>query len=145
MVDIEETNIGTGAILVNPQGKIILQQRDKKPEILNPGMIAIFGGILKKGDTVEDGLKRELNEELELDITGYRIKKLGVFIKTVEIDNIDDTIYIFVIKNVKEKSLVVHEGAGYICDWPEKILENKKLTRITRLAVETYLKYLKKK
>jgi len=48
MVDIKETNIGTGAILVNPQGKIILQQRDKKPGIVNPGMIAIFGGTLKK-------------------------------------------------------------------------------------------------
>ena len=47
MIDKEETNIGAHALLITSDGKIILQQRDNRPQIVNPGLISIFGGTIK--------------------------------------------------------------------------------------------------
>jgi 8-oxo-dGTP pyrophosphatase MutT (NUDIX family) len=139
MVDIEETNIGVHALLVTNEGKIILQQRDSDPGIVNPGLISIFGGTIKTKDSLEQGLRRELLEELELNIDNLSTTKLGTFLKTKELDGLDWVINVYVIKNVKPENLKIHEGKGYVCDFPEELLKLDKLTRITRLVLQSYL------
>lgn len=140
MVDIDETKIGAHAILINLQGKLILQKRDENEGIVNPGKIALFGGSLRKGETVLEGLKRELFEELELDISNAEICKVGTINKTKIVDGQDYEANIFIVKPVNENSLVVHEGAGYVCDYPCNLLKNEMLTRLTRMVIEKYLK-----
>jgi 8-oxo-dGTP pyrophosphatase MutT (NUDIX family) len=135
-IDIEETNIGAHAILLSRDNKIILQQRDNNPQIVNPGLISIFGGTLKASDNIEEGLKRELLEELELNTSDLSISKLGIYYKTKEIDGTDFEIHIFVIKNIDINKLKLHEGKGFFHDTIENALKNEKLTRITRLALE---------
>jgi len=139
MVDVEETKVGAHALLVNRDGKVILQQRDNNPGIVNPGLIAMFGGSLKAGDTLKSGLKRELEEELELNIESYDVKEVCVLYKTKEIDGQDYEAHIFVVKPVDERLLRVHEGSGFVCDYPDNMVKNDKLTRITKLALEKYL------
>jgi 8-oxo-dGTP pyrophosphatase MutT (NUDIX family) len=75
----------------HPEGKVILQQRDNNPGIVNPGLISMFGGTLKLEDSPELGLKRELEEELELKIENYQVETLGVFYKTKALDGVDLT------------------------------------------------------
>lgn len=140
MFDIEETNIGAHAILVTKEGKIILQQRNIDPQLINSGKISMFGGTLKKNEPLIDGLLRELEEELELKVNKLKIIKLGKYEKTRQLDGQDHTIYVFVIKNIALDELTLHEGKRFFCDFPEKALINKKLTRIARLALEDYLK-----
>jgi len=139
MVDVEETNVGVHALLITKEGKIILQQRDNNPGIVNPGLISIFGGTIKAKDNLEQGLRRELLEELELNIDDLLVTKLGTFLKTKELDGLDWVINVFVVKNVELENLKIHEGKGFVCDYPEELLKSDKLTRITRPVLQSYI------
>lgn len=139
MVDVEETNIGAHALLITDEGKVILQQRDNNPGIVNPGLISIFGGTIKIGDSLEQGLRRELLEELELDIELLTVKKLDTFMKTKELDGLDWEINVYIVNDIKPEKLKVHEGVGFVCDYAEELLKLDKLTRITRLALQSYI------
>jgi 8-oxo-dGTP pyrophosphatase MutT (NUDIX family) len=56
-------------VLVNPQGEILLQQRDDKPGIAFPGHWTIFGGAVEDDDeSLDAAVMREMWEELELDV-----------------------------------------------------------------------------
>jgi len=144
VVDQEETKVGAHVILATAEGKIIIQQRDNNPGIVNPGFIALFGGTLRSGDSVEEGLKREPKEEVNLNIEKYSVAKLNIYYKTKELDGMDYTANVFLVKGVKTNDIEVHEGLGFVCDYPENILKMYKLTRITRLAVEDYLAFVNK-
>ncbi len=55
------------AILYNPLGQVLLQQRDNKPGLHSPGFWTLWGGKVEEGETPDQAIRRELNEELELD------------------------------------------------------------------------------
>ncbi len=57
----------TGAILMNPQGKILIQQRDDKPSLIFPGYWTTFGGKVEPGEHPDEAIRRELLEEIELE------------------------------------------------------------------------------
>jgi 8-oxo-dGTP pyrophosphatase MutT (NUDIX family) len=142
MVDVEETKVGVHVLLVTNEGKIILQQRDNNPDIVNPGLVSMFGGSARKSESMEECLRRELMEELELDTNLFEIEKLGVFYKTKKVDGMDYEANIFVIYNVKPEKLIIHEGKGFVCDYPEELLKLDKLARIARLVVQKYLDFV---
>ncbi len=96
----EETTTGVHAILTTPDGKVILQQRDSNPHIVNPGKISMFGGTIKKTDSLKKALRRELLEELEFDLKNHSLSKLGTYEKKKDIDGIDYTIHVYVICQV---------------------------------------------
>jgi 8-oxo-dGTP diphosphatase len=56
--------IFTAGLLVDGAGRFLLQHRDDKPEIINPGLWATFGGHLEPYETPQDGFLREMEEEL---------------------------------------------------------------------------------
>lgn len=55
-----------GVLLVH--GAYVLQLRDDRPGIASPGMWAFFGGSLEDGEEPEAGLRREIAEELDIEI-----------------------------------------------------------------------------
>ena len=61
-----------GAILTAGARGYILQHRDLKPGIFFPGYLSLFGGALDEGEAPEDGVRRELHEELELEVEALR-------------------------------------------------------------------------
>jgi 8-oxo-dGTP pyrophosphatase MutT (NUDIX family) len=57
------------AIIVGSGGRYLLQLRDDKPGIFYPGHWGCFGGAIETSDaSVEDGLRRELAEEIGVDL-----------------------------------------------------------------------------
>ncbi len=139
--EVKETNIGTHALLITNYNEIILQQRSFQPYIANPGTIGIFGGTIKKNEGLVDGLKRELLEELALTIKDSNMSKLGVYEKTKTLDGIDHTSHVFLVKNVNFNELILKEGLDFVVGTVKELLKNKKLTRITRLALKDYSKF----
>ena len=63
----------SGAILTNNQGKILFQLRDENGR--NPNKWGIFGGGIKKGETPVKAIKRELKEELGINISKEKISQ----------------------------------------------------------------------
>ena len=59
---------GVSAIPVNPQGKILLQQRDDRPDLVFPGCWTTFGGAIEAGETPDEAMRRELLEETGLEL-----------------------------------------------------------------------------
>jgi 8-oxo-dGTP pyrophosphatase MutT (NUDIX family) len=56
------------ALLVLDDGRYLMQLRDQKPGIFYPGHWGCFGGALDLGETPEAALRRELREELGVDV-----------------------------------------------------------------------------
>lgn len=54
------------AMLVTPDGQLLLQLRDDKPTIPYPNTWTLFGGAVEPGEPPVDAVVRELEEELEL-------------------------------------------------------------------------------
>jgi 8-oxo-dGTP pyrophosphatase MutT (NUDIX family) len=57
------------AIIVVVEINYLMQLRDQKPNIFFPGHWGLFGGAIETEEDPAVGLKRELNEELGLDIS----------------------------------------------------------------------------
>jgi 8-oxo-dGTP pyrophosphatase MutT (NUDIX family) len=60
------------AVIVLDDARYLLQLRDQKPGIFYPGHWGLFGGAIDPGETPEAALRRELREEIGLDIDDPR-------------------------------------------------------------------------
>ena len=56
------------AVLRNPQGQVLLQQREKKPYVAFAGCWTLPGGKVEDGEAPDNAVKRELMEEIELEV-----------------------------------------------------------------------------
>ena len=86
---------GVSAIPVNPQGKILLQQRDDRPDLLFPGCWTTFGGAIEGDETPDEAMRRELLEEIELDLA-LKLWKVQDFVVEVRGHPINARRYIYV-------------------------------------------------
>lgn len=59
--------------LVNNKKQILLQLRDNKKGILYPNYWDLFGGTVEVGETYLNAIKREINEEIDSEITNLSI------------------------------------------------------------------------
>lgn len=86
---------GVSAIPVNPQGKILLQQRDDRPDLLFPGCWTTFGGAIESDETPDEAMRRELLEEIELDLP-MKLWKVQDFVVEVQGHPINARRYIYI-------------------------------------------------
>ena len=66
--------ISAGVILVDPDGRVLLQLRDDDPSIMFPGHWGITGGAGHGDETPEETARREVTEE-----TGLTLGKIEPF------------------------------------------------------------------
>lgn len=66
--------ISAGVILVDPQGRVLMQLRDDNPKIMFPGYWGLTGGAGNPGETPEQIARREVIEE-----TGLTLDKIEPF------------------------------------------------------------------
>ena len=57
-----------GAIATDPDGQVLLLVRANDP---GKGMFGLPGGFIDAGETAEEGLQREVLEEVQLEVTSY--------------------------------------------------------------------------
>ena len=65
---------GVGIILIANNGKVLLQYRDKNTR-WNRDSWSEFGGQIEKGETPEKAIRRELKEELGIELTNLKFFK----------------------------------------------------------------------
>jgi len=123
-----------GALLVDTNGKLIAQQRDDKPGITNPGMVSLFGGTSHEGESPIETLRRELQEELELEVNSNNL-----LLQTVKHENgTNVACSIYIVTGVDAEKLKLHEGAGFATGIPEELL-NRPVTAVTQQAIEAFV------
>ncbi|MDB5283825.1 MAG: Radical domain protein [Bacteroidota bacterium] len=59
------------ALLFDKEGRLLIYLRDDKPGISFPNHWDLFGGIIEEGETPEQALVREIQEELGITISRY--------------------------------------------------------------------------
>lgn len=97
-------------MLVNPQGQVLLQQRDHTPGILFPGHWTIFGGAVEPGESPDEAVRRELMEELELDLPLRRWHTYTCPVRSVP-GELDVIVHVYVgCTDRPVESLTLHEG-----------------------------------
>jgi len=60
----ERPLVGVGAVIIR-EGKILLVKRANEP---NKGRWSVPGGLVRKGESLVEALKREIKEELNVDV-----------------------------------------------------------------------------
>jgi len=100
------------AILIDPQGRYLLQRRDSNPDILYPSKTGLFGGHRKGAESFMDCVAREVHEE-----TGYiagpdEFEHLGSYVGSdTEVPGATVAGHYCVLRNVPAESLNVTEGS----------------------------------
>src|SRR4029079_9600307 len=108
------------AILIDPQGRYLLQRRDNDPNIIYPGRIGLFGGHREGGETFLECVVREVHEE-----TGYLAEPeefdlLGCYSgRDREIPEATVVSHYYALRNVPVDSLNVTEGSLIIAEAAE--------------------------
>ena len=111
-IEFEGRISAVSALLRNKEGFLILQKRTADAPS-SPGKISGFGGSLELDETAYLALKRELLEELELDISKNGSKPM-VF-DYVESKSTPDTyIAMAYIEDIDDSNIVLHEGDSIV-------------------------------
>ncbi|MBI5290034.1 MAG: NUDIX domain-containing protein [Chloroflexi bacterium] len=71
--------ISATAILVDARGRFLLQHRDDKPGIDNPGLWGSFGGAVDPYETPAAGFLREMREELDWEPKQFELHVAGPY------------------------------------------------------------------
>jgi 8-oxo-dGTP pyrophosphatase MutT (NUDIX family) len=128
------------AIVFDTSGRLILQQRDDIPNILNPGKIGLFGGHLEGDETFLECVVREIHEELGYYVPPERFERIGGRIGP-DID-VPGAIFhgeVFLTREVPVDKLKVTEGTLKIVTIDELDGIEHALTSSARLALQFFL------
>jgi NDP-sugar pyrophosphorylase family protein len=114
---LHETNgQGVSAILINPHGQVLLQQRDDNPAIRYPGYWSLFGGTIEDGEMPATAVTREVKEEIDFDLRNF-----GLFREFVQ-NNKREFAFAGEL-NARLDELTLSEGQGMNFFYPSQLKE----------------------
>lgn len=116
--------ITTTGLIVDARGRFLLQHRDDRPDIFNPGLWGSFGGRVEPYEAPDDGFLRELREELEWRPTSYELYAAGPYRTIAEDDPRTQLIYVYAAAlDALVERLVLHEGQALAAFAPDALPE----------------------
>lgn len=125
----------SGVIVLTADGRVVLQLRDFRTNC-NPGMLSVFGGDSKRGETAIDCARRELSEET--GVLANDLEPVGVLaVPTHRLGYFKSCSY-FVFQLGVSQDVNVLEGAGHEIMPLEDALASDRVTHHARLAIELY-------
>lgn len=77
---------GAGILLINSNNELLMLLRDDRPDIPFPNMWDIPGGHIEPGEIPEETIKREMVEEMNLELGDINLFK--VYFKDNLVDNV---------------------------------------------------------
>ena len=128
------------AILVTEAGEYLLQRRDERPDIWFPGFVGLFGGSLEDGEEPEEGLRREIHEEL-----GYRIREARFFTQIAfdlrRWDHGVKLVYAYEVPVTRAdiSTMVLYEGAGMELYGADRVMAADRLTPYDAFVISLHL------
>lgn len=128
-----------GAILVDARGRLLLQQRDDKRGIVQPGKVGLFGGHREGCETFLECVIREVHEEITYFIPAERFEHLASFEGAdAELSGGHVRAEFFVAREIPIDATIITEGKLLIVNLDEVVEIESTLTPLTRLALERF-------
>ncbi len=128
-------SIISSAMLANADGDILVNLRDDDPRIIFPNQWSLIGGHVEEGESPEEGLVREVAEEIGYQVTEYRL--LATFFDGEDVRHL----YLVPIEALIG-DLVLGEGQAIRYIDPESALAELDLCITGRRCIEVYLRHL---
>ena len=129
------TKVKDGAkIIILCPDKILLFHRDIIPTIRSPDCWQLVGGGIEEGETPEQGLIREVKEEVSYDLKDFKL-----LVKTKGSTGEDVWVYVAFVGKDEESKFVLGPGEGQEIGWftIDEALAIK-LTPGTRILLSKY-------
>ena len=127
------------AALIQPGvGKYLMQLRDPIEQIFFPGHWGMFGGAVDSGESGFETLSRELNEELELEISEKDVEfftRLDLDFSCAGHEKVWRDFYYVPIEPEQVSTLHLHEGTALAVFEAEEILLDSRVTPYDRWAI----------
>ena len=131
---LENPVLIASALLYNPQGKVLLQHRDDKPNIAHPNVWSLFGGHKEAGEGLKGALVRELEEEIGFVPQTFDLWTIARQPGTV--------FYIYLVPIDKPlEVLELNEGQDFGFFEPLTALETLPLSPLGRFVLEAFRAY----
>jgi 8-oxo-dGTP diphosphatase len=126
-------------IILDDQGRFLLQQRDDIAGIFYPGKIGLFGGHREGNETFLDCAVRELHEELGYYISPERFEFLASYEgPDLAIQGGNLCVNFFVVRDVRADRLFVSEGKPLLVSPSELGILEERLTPTTKYALKAF-------
>ena len=102
----------SGSVILDPDGRFLIQRRDDKPTIPYPGRLALFGGLREGNETFRECAVREFTEELTYSPPAERFEHFMSY----DGPDLDFPEYmaraeLFVVRDVSIHQVTVTEGS----------------------------------
>lgn len=125
----------TSCLLLSENNHFLLQQRGNDwPRF--PGVISVFGGKIEKGEQPEEALRRELKEELDIDISIDDVIKLSQY--TEKASQHEELIYAFGYRLTSHQLYHCHEGSVVVLDSVETLMSHPKVMDEVKWLVDKF-------
>ncbi|MBB4258765.1 NUDIX domain-containing protein [Bradyrhizobium sp. CIR3A] len=130
----------SSAILIDDTGRLLLQLRDDKPSIAQPGKVSFFGGRREEGETPRECIVREVTEEIGVALSLENFQHL-VTLDIPDPENVGGHVkgVYFIARGINASSLNVTEGKLVIVEAEKVSGIRDKLTPLTAIVLHTYL------
>lgn len=114
----------------------LMQLRDARPDIWYPDHWGLFGGAIDPGETPLEALRRELDEELELQVTEAEFfVRIDFDLGGIGLPRYHRSYYLVSITRALEARLVLHEGSAKRVFLGPDILRQSNVTPYDAFAV----------
>lgn len=120
--------IGIGVMLQTSTGTYLLQERDNNAA-RHPGRVAPFGGGIENEEDALQCARREMFEELNLNLDTANLATIQLFESRHEPEVF---IQMFLAKGIEKSKLVLKEGRAIVEMTKEEAIENENVTDFTK-------------
>ena len=101
------------AILIRENGQLVMQLRDNNPKIFYPNHWGCFGGAIDSGESEVEACKREIEEELCIQINElFLFTTLYLDFSVLGHGKVSRTYFICRLSNFEYENIVLNEGSA---------------------------------
>jgi 8-oxo-dGTP pyrophosphatase MutT (NUDIX family) len=130
-----------GSVILDPQGRFLIQKRDDKPTIPYAGRLALFGGAREGDESLLQCAVREFREELTYSVPVHRFEHfLSYEGPDLDVEGCTSRVEAFIVRDVPVNAVTVTEGSLVIANRHELLGLRDRFVPLPWMILETFLK-----